>query len=226
MKNVLMISVVFTIWFTVGIFENFTVAQEVQVDVRTFVTKMYIHGIPYIEAKSYGSGAIPELLLMLNDSTFEEYWVNIVSTLGYIGDTSAVMPLLSFINKKESEISVHAFRALLTTFQAMGHLSQNGNQMAMSFLINWKEVDYWQTAKLNFSYKRYKNETLGEVFGRMAIQGLGISGRSEALEVLLKMQNDNNLQSDWFDNVEEAIILNYRVKEEGVNRVFGEEEEK
>ncbi len=56
---------------------------------------------------------------------------------------------------------------------------------------------------------------------KLAIQGLGISGRPEALRVLQEMGDNSSLKTDWRDNVDEAISLNKRVMQDGAEKVFG-----
>jgi hypothetical protein len=192
-------------------------------DIRSFVTRIYPHGIPYLEAKSYGHEAVPELVKMLNDSEMEYYHANIILTLGMIGDTVSINHLKEFLASQEDEISPSSFTAVLALFQALGYLAQNGSDEAVKILSNWTRQDYWKYAKLNFSYKHYNDGILGEVFGRLAIQGLGMSGRSEARQILESLRKDKNLRSDWADNVTEALNLNLRVNEEGAEKVFGQE---
>ena len=61
-------------------------AQAPTEDLRAFVTKWYVHGTPYAEARAYGPGAIPDLVAMLHDPEMEPHWVKVVYTLGCIGD--------------------------------------------------------------------------------------------------------------------------------------------
>ena len=190
-------------------------------DLRSLVTQIYIHGIPYELAKSQGPGAVPELVAMLADPALDEYRSNIVAVLGCIGDPSAIEPLIGFVRGLDGEISVHTFRAVLTTFQSLGHLAQSGDERALSFLVDWSDDSHWATERVGFSYAVYRDERLGEVLGRLAVQGLGISGRPEAYRRLNELAT-GNLREDWYDNVGEALELNGRVAVEGPRSVFSE----
>jgi hypothetical protein len=59
-------------------------------DVRDFVRQVFIHGIPYEEARRYDASAVPVLLAMLRDPAQEDFWANVAVVLGMIGDERAV----------------------------------------------------------------------------------------------------------------------------------------
>jgi HEAT repeat protein len=190
-------------------------------DIRAFVTQTYRHGLPYNQAKDYGRAAIPQLVNMLKDKSLQDYWQNIVLTLGYIGDPAAAKPLIQFLERQQGEVSVQCFRATLSVFYALGHIAQSGNPLALQTLKEYNSLDTWKTKNLNFSYARYKNEVLSEALSRQAIQGLGVSGQPEALEVLRTMKNQKDLRADWQDNVAEAIEINEEIKAKSAQKVFG-----
>jgi hypothetical protein len=201
-------------------------AQVPSVDLRTFVTTYYYDGLPYEEAKAYGPGALPELFTMLEDPTLEEYWPNMIHVVASIGDASAVPGLLDFIDRQSGEISVHTFRATLSVFSALGHLARSGDGLAFATLKNYADPDYWRVAEFDFNYQRYEGGALGEVLGRVAIQGLGFSARVDALLFLNEMNDNPNLRADWRDNVEEAIDINVLITTQGPEAVFGRGEDR
>jgi hypothetical protein len=185
------------------------------------VQRIYVHGVPSESARALGPAAVPELVALLGDPELDEFRMNIVATLGYIGDPAAIDPLMEFVRGLNGEISVHTFRAVLTTFQALGHLSQAGDARALQLLIDGSDEAHWASAGLSFSYRVYRDERLGEVLGRMSVQGLGISGRPEAYRALRDLAS-GDLREDWYDNVGEAMELNGRVAVEGARAVFSE----
>jgi hypothetical protein len=197
-------------------------AQRENVDVRTFVTRLYYEGISFKDAASYGGGEMPELSDMLMDDTLEEYWGNIVFVIAVIGDPSATTTLLDFFDRLSGEVSAHALRASFGVFQGLGHLARNGDEQAMAVLLDFGRPDFdWQsTGNFDFSYGRYGGGILAEVTSRFALQGLAISGSREALDALNALDADPNLRTDWRDNVEEAITLNSRIQSEGPANVF------
>lgn len=185
-----------------------------------FISKMYIHGVPYEEAKSYGATAIPTLASFLEDPNFEPYLSNIIITMGHIGSPNATPHLLKFIELQSGEISEQRFIATLTVFQALGHISQSGDPIAMQALMDYKEETNWQTKPINYRFAQYQNAVMGEVIARMAIQGLGISGRPEAMAALRALENNPTTRADWADNVSEAKALNQKIQIQGVSKVF------
>lgn len=191
-----------------------------KLDIKSFVTRLYIHGLPYDEAKAYGKQAVPELLLLLKDPSLEEYWPNIVLALGFIGDESATKPLISFMENSRGEISIHKFRAILRVFQSLGHISQSGNKESLNLLKSYTDINTWKTRNLRYAYAQYRDEALSEVLARQAIVGLGISGKAEANQQLKKIRQNKNTRKDWSDNLDEAINLNERVKTQGPQKVF------
>lgn len=198
-----------------------TTAKE---SVRDFVTKVYIHGLPYEQAKAYGKSAVPELVKMLNEPGLEKYWTNIIVSLGYIGDPAAVKPLVSFMQNSKGEISLARFNAILYVFQALGHISQSGDALSLNTLIDYTNLDSWKTRKLQFGYSRYNAAALSEVLARQAIVGLGISGQPAAMKKLNELRQSKQTRSDWQDNLDEATIVNKRVRTEGAKKVFGQKQ--
>lgn len=192
------------------------------VDVKTFVMRHYYHGLPYDEAKMYSKDAVPVLLEMLKDPSMDHYWQNIIVTIGYIGDPSAVEPLTKFMEQLKGEIPIQRFRAVLGVFRALGHISQTGDQASLKALLEYNSLNSWKEKKLNFSYGPYKQQALSEVLNRQAIQGLGISGRPQALQALKQLKTRKDLRADWIDNVDEAVSTNEKVRVQGAKAVFGQ----
>ncbi len=195
-------------------------AQIPPTDIKTFVTRFYIHGVPYDEAKLYGKSAIPQLTQMLKDKTYEQHWPNIVTTLGYIGDPMAVNDLIQFMENSTGEISIYQFRAIIRVFQALGHISQTGDITSLNALKEYTAITSWQKRKLLFKYHQYSNDILGEVLARQAISGLGISGKPDAMKKLNELKLSKDTRADWQDNLQEAIQLNGKVSSQGPHKTF------
>jgi len=185
--------------------------------IREFVFAGYVHGVPYAEAKAYGPEAIPVLAEILSDQEKKEHWTKAVGVLGYIGDPEAVDVLTAFLSTLQGEVSIHVFRSVLSVPPTLGHLAQHDDR-SLEMLIRLAEGNTLEELPLNITFQRYEGESLSEVLGRLAIQGLGISGRPEALVYLEGRRGD--IRPDWVDNIEEAIALNRRVQNEGAAEVF------
>lgn len=196
------------------------IGQTYSKNVREFVTKMYIHGLPYEEAKLYGKPAVPELLKMLKDPSLEPYHANIVSALGYIGDPLASNDLVYYVEASKGEISLDRFNAILLVFQALGHIAQSGDSGAMKTLKDYTSSESWKSKKLNFSFKQYKTSVLSEVLVRQAIVGLGITGKTEAQQKLDELRRSSTTPRDLKDNLNEAMNLNEKIQKLGAKKVF------
>jgi HEAT repeat protein len=209
--------------FLVSIPADPAAAQAPSVDLKTFVTSFYPHGLPYAQAHAYGPQAVPDLAAMLADPSLEPYWVNIVATLGCIEDASAVQPLLDFMKRQQGPIAGSTFRAVLSVLPALGQIAYGGDSAALKIITDFLDPSAYKSYGINFVYSRYHDDALGEILGRMAINALGVSGRPEALALLKQMLNDPTLRLDWLDKVNEAIDLNKKMSSLGPENVFGKE---
>ncbi|MGH8604892.1 MAG: hypothetical protein ACREXR_19535, partial [Gammaproteobacteria bacterium] len=92
-------------------------------DIRGFVRRLFIHGIPYEETIRYGAQVVPTLLDMLADPKEEQAWPNIVIVLGMLGDERAVIPLISLIEQSgEGEINYVRYEAKKNAILGLGYL--------------------------------------------------------------------------------------------------------
>src|SRR5262245_22553054 len=176
-------------------------------DLRAFITRQYIHGVPYREARAFGPQAVPELVSMLEDQSLEPHWSNVVFTLGAIGHPSAVQPLQNFLKHQRGEVSRGTFQAMLAVPPALGIIANGGDPAAFSTLVRLTKLGRTTKGDVRGAYLRYRGTSLKEVLGRMAIQGLGLAGTAEASRVLDAMRVNRKLPSDWRDNVAEADAL-------------------
>lgn len=195
-------------------------------DVRTFVTTWYCCGTPYDEARQYDRTHLPELRAILADPLLQEHWVKAIFVIGCIAQPSGTDILLDFLKRQSGEISVHRFRAVLGVFPALGQIAQSGDPRAIEVVRAFANPDHWRTANLRFTYKGYQGAAMGEVLGRLAIQGLGYSGRTDALAVLVAMETDPTTRPDWSDNLSEAIDVNRRIQSLGPDEAFAQEVER
>jgi hypothetical protein len=209
--------------FPVIISTNPAAAQAPSVDLRTFVTSLHSHGLPYAEAHAYGPQAVPELVAMLWDPSLEPHWTKIVATLGCIEDASAVQPLMDFMRRQQGAISADTFRAVLSVLTAIGQIAYRGDPAALKIITDFVDPGAYKSYGIGFVYGRYHDAALAEVLGRMDIAALGVSGRPEALALLKGMLNDPALRKDWRDNVAEAIDVNVKMRSLGPEKVFGKE---
>ena len=203
---------------------NRTLAQTPSVDLRTFVTSTYAHGLPYADAHAYGPEAVPQLVAMLNDRSLEADWAKIVVTLGFIEDASAVQPLMQFMKGQTGPISSDAFRAILSVLPAVGQIAYRGDATALQIITDFVDPGAYRSYGIDFVYSRYHDDAIGEVLGRADIMALGVSGRPEALALLKQMLGDPALRPAWKSEVTNAIDLNVKMNTLGPAIVFAKEQ--
>ncbi len=189
-------------------------------DARAFVTRHYFEGVPYTEARGLGTEALPALYAVLADPALEEYWVNTVGTIGYIGSPDSVDPLMAFLRGFKGDVSVHAFRAALQVMPALGSIHGSGSAEALDVLVAFSDDQHWRADPLGLRYGPYEGAALGEALGRMAVTGLGWSGTDAAAAHLNSLRPGRGLRADWTDNVDEALTLNAQIRAQGAQAVF------
>jgi len=200
---------------------NPAAAQAPTTDLRTFITTVHLHGLPYAEAHAYGPGAVPELVAMLSDPSLEPHWTKVVAALGCIEDSSAVPPLMDFMKRFQGPVSPDVFRAILSVLPALGQIAYRGDPTALKIITDFADPGAYQKYGIGFVYGRYRNDALPEILGPIDIMALGVSGRPEALALLQKMLDDPAFRKDWRDNVTEAIDVNGKMSTLGPEKVFG-----
>lgn len=184
--------------------------------VRALVTEHYPAGLPYTQAQAFGPAAVTELAAILSQKELESYWTNAVQMLGFLAEPAGVPVLMDFFSARHGELSVDAFRAILLVPQALGFIANRDDRQALDLLSAFaREVGSYPQA----SYGHYEGDELREALGRVAVQGLGLSGKPEALAVLQSLMADGARES-WSDNLQAAIELHVRVNSEGIAGIY------
>ncbi len=198
-------------------------------DIREFVHQIYIHGVPYEQANAYDSSVVPTLIEMLNDPEEEQYWSNIVVTLGIIGDESAVEPIIEFINRgQEGEISPIHYRAKRSAIMALGYLiNKTGNERALNFLTTSLNPQVWNERDLSGdSPFAETTEDRNEDLSKYAVLGLALSGHPQAEEALRSLQAPSDVpavedfRTEVAEVVDEALETRQRVSEMGLAEYY------
>jgi hypothetical protein len=162
--------------------------------VRAFVRQTYIEGIPFNEVKRMSpSLALPVLIKMLDDSREEQYWTNIVVTLGMLGDSRAVAPLINFITRSEerSELSPPQAVAKTSAVMSLGYIiNKTIKGQALTFLAEGVDPQVWENRNIQWSSSFYPSmRERNNQLATMSILGLAISGRPEAEKILRDLQH-------------------------------------
>ena len=75
-----------------------------------------------------------------------QYWPNITTVLGLIGDDAAVVPLIDFVRGRDSdtEWSTAVYRGRASAIPALGYLvNKSGNAKAMKYLLKSVDPQIW-----------------------------------------------------------------------------------
>jgi HEAT repeat protein len=198
-----------------------------QADIRTFVRQIYFEGVPYEEATSFDSAsAVPVLLNMLADSKEEEYWPNVVITLGMLGDERAVAPLIRFLEQDGSgnPLSRPHYVAKTGVPMALGYLiNKRRSQAALAYLKDSVRPGIWRERKLSWASPHHPNEDDRNLqLSKMAILGLALSADPSAAETLRSLQkpaindDEKRLQARYKDVIVEALNEHRIIATEGL----------
>jgi hypothetical protein len=177
--------------------------------------------------------ALPVLIKMLDDPRDEQYWANIVMTLGMLGDSRAVGPLINFITRSEepSELSAPQTVAKTSAVMFLGYIvNKTGKGQALTFLAEGVDPQVWENRNIQWSsyfypLTRERNNQLAV----MSIIGLAISGRPEAKKILRGLQHpvsDPNSMvvrqrlPEIANVIDDALKANEKISRDGLKKYY------
>lgn len=199
--------------------------SDIQTRVENFARHIYPHGVPYLEAKRLGVEALPTLEELLRDTSQVEFWTTIVETMGFIGDSSSVKPLVDFVeNRFEGDVNIREFSALLSVNGALGFIAGNGSSAAIEYLSRGCYVKTWMARDLKWHYGKYSGGKLALLLTRIAVNGLSCSGTDTAKSTLLELKEhpeNESTASALSSNIREGLERIDRIQKEGADSVFG-----
>jgi hypothetical protein len=197
-------------------------------ELSNFVHQTHMHGVPYDAAiRLDPEEAVPALLKMLQDPKEEQYWPNIVITLGMLGDQRAIAPLIKFLEADPGrELSRPHYIAKTGVVMALGYsIHRKENSGALKYLIESAKPNVWSRRKLTWiSPDHPQAEGRDEQLSTMAILGLALSGHPYAWDALIDLRQpaaDARLakfQSRVAPVIAEAISAHEKIAGEGMSR--------
>jgi hypothetical protein len=117
---------------------------------------------------------------------YKPYWVNIVTTAGYIGGGDASRVLSDFVwNRFDAEVDRESFQALIAAQGIAGHATWTGDASITNDLEKGVDPSHW--AGLKWSYRRYQGEALGLLWSKLTINALSYSNHPRAGEILAEL---------------------------------------
>jgi hypothetical protein len=195
--------------------------------IREFVHQAYIRGVPYEEISRFdASSATPILLEMLANPREEEFWPNIVVALGMLGDERAVAPLIQFLERNEASrpLSHAQYIAKSSVVMSLGYIiNKTGSPRALEYLKASMSPTIWRQRKVEWSSPYHPTaEARDRQLSKMAILGLGLSGRPFAAEALRSLRApataaaEESFRRDVAGLVSEALSANDEIGKEGL----------
>jgi hypothetical protein len=104
--------------------------------VRDAALSVYVHGMTQeIADRDVGRGGVPELLELLDDSTFPRH-DNVVAFLAYLGGVESTQALVRTLDRTvPSDATIEDERALLLVPHALGRIAARGERSALNALL-------------------------------------------------------------------------------------------
>jgi HEAT repeat protein len=160
-------------------------SDEIKASVDDLVHKHYMDGIPYAQANALGPDALPYLFELLSNPDEKIFWTNIVVTIGFIEDPSAIDPLIAFLEGTPGDVDGATFRALMSVPYAVGNIAASGDGRAIDYL----NANITDPLNLNLRWN-YRGKPVEELIAEQSVMGLAVSGRPEARQRLQRLQAD------------------------------------
>ncbi len=205
-------------------------AHAQEMDIRDFVRQTFIHGVPYEKARQYGGDAVPTLLELLRDPEAGSYRANVVTVLGMIGDPRAVTPLIGYLEADgvdDGKLTTQAYAAKTSVLFALGYVAHaSGDARALRYLSRSVDPATWSERGIKWMPPFFDDPRQRDFeLGKLAILGLGLSGKPEAADVLQRLQRPDTRKkmelpkeyAGQIDNVvSEALKAYGEIAEEGM----------
>ncbi|MCG3131871.1 MAG: hypothetical protein FLDDKLPJ_02681 [Phycisphaerae bacterium] len=160
-------------------------------DLREFVHRVHVHGVPYSEAIRFGPESAPALTAMLNDPAEKPHHSNIAVTLCMVGDEAAADTVINFIQQgPPGDLSRSDYQAKSNAVMALGYLvNRTGSRRALDFLKQSLDPKSWSDRNIPWKAEYQRATSVRDAqLSTMATLGLALSGHPEARSALRNLQ--------------------------------------
>src|SRR5438034_1092275 len=176
------------------------------------ITHPYRHGVPYDVVMSFGERAVPLLKQHLEEPSLAQFRAQMLIMIGYLGGPGETPLLRHYImDRFEGEIAESDLRAVMAALEALGFISDR-DTAALAFLKSATNPVLF--SKVHFTSSIRGPERLRLLLSKIAINGIGMSGRQEAEAILLELQR-HPYSPDQLGNVSYALESHGRLMKVG-----------
>ena len=202
-----------------------------RVPVLVFIRRQYIHGVPFEQAEQYTSADVPLLLEQLERPAEGVYLPTLVGTLGVIGDTRAIRPLINFIERGRGRLTDDQYGGKKAALLALGHIANKHlsdravTSQTIDYLTQGLDPAYWgRVLNWQLPYEGSR-ETRNWQMVKAAAWGLGLSGHNQGAQVLQQRLEraraaDSNVPPDLPDLLQAAFTANGVVARTGLRNYY------
>jgi hypothetical protein len=190
--------------------------------IQDFVRNIYVTGVPYNVAKTYGPEETKLLFDMLNDTNEERYWPNIIVTIEIIGDESDVDRVISFINESATgEFSASRYQAKRSAIFGLGFMINNlKSERALRYLEEKLDPASW--SNMEGTSNRFASITeRNHDLSKYALLGLSLAGTDEAIDAINSFKSSELIRSGFGikvkDLVDNAILESEKIRKKGMS---------
>ena len=153
-------------------------------DPVAFVTRYYVHSVPYDGARRLAPGATEQLRKMADDPKFEPFRSNIVVTLGMLADPASTDYLIWVARSGSGPSSPKLYTERTGAIMALGFLvNGSSDPKALDFLSERVMADVWKQVEWKSPHARSPEEQAHQLV-RVTLLALALSGKPEAYDIL------------------------------------------
>jgi hypothetical protein len=200
-------------------------------EVREFIMRLYVGGVPYDEATRFTEADVPVLISVLQDPEMKLYWANAATVLGMIGGDAAADALITFARSQEGQVvDPETYRATLDAVLSLGFVVNRApNDKAVMFLSETAQA--MSPRGLESAAASDGDEgglrVTDAVLANSAVLGLSIGARPETRTVLEglapaapagTMERAANSEIDAF--IADALATHDAIAEKGLSAYY------
>jgi HEAT repeat protein len=155
--------------------------------VRSFVSATYAEGVPYDRARALGPQAEPILLQLIDRQDMTAARSNIVVTLGILGSPAAVQRIIAVLETGAGALAPDEVQTRMDAVVALGYAANvAADATALNYLLSGTNLSHWAAPRIQWTLP--DGGSPASRLRTRAISALGLSGKSDALQMLQQLQ--------------------------------------